>query len=140
MSAIDETRSVDVRASFRHSAGRLGSVFLSALREGHLLGWKTGTPARVMVPPRDLGGGGEWVDIGPGASLDAYAPADWSAGADDDSSLALVTVDGADVALLARLRPAASAGTLAPGARLVLRFAEPRRGAMSDFWFEPELF
>lgn len=138
MSAVDETRSVDVRASFRHSAGRLGSIFLSALREGRLLGWKTGTPARVIVPPKDLGCEGEWVEIGPGASLDSYAPADWAAAADDSSCLALITVDGAAVALLARLRPAASACKLAPGARLVLHFAETRRGAMSDFWFEPE--
>jgi uncharacterized OB-fold protein len=136
VSTIDEVREVDVRATFRHSAGRLGSVFLTALREQRLLGWKTGTPARVIVPPKDLGTAGEWVEIGPGARLEAYVPAEWLASSDDGSCLALVTVDGADTALLARLRPAAAA--LAKGARLTLRFAENRAGRMTDFWFELE--
>jgi len=133
---MEETRAVDVHAVFRHSAGRLGSVFLSSLRDGRLLGWKTGTPARVMVPPKDLGGDGEWVEIGPGARLEAYVPIGWSAETDRDSCLALVTVDGADTALLTRLRPAAEKETLAPGARLTIRFADARHGAIGDFWFE----
>jgi hypothetical protein len=93
-------------------------------------------PARVLVPPKDLGGKGEWVAIGPGARLDAYAPVDWLE-SKDDSCLALVTIDGADTALLVRLRPAAAAGALALGARLTVRFAETRSGTMADFWFEP---
>lgn len=129
---------MDVRAPFRHSAGRLGSVFLTALREGRLLGWKTGTPAQVIVPPKDRGTPGEWVELGPGARLEAYAPADWHADADHGSCLALVTVDGADTALLARLRPAATAGSLAKGTRLALRFADRCQGRMTDFWFELE--
>lgn len=130
-----ETREVDVRAPFRHSAGRLGSVFLQALRERRLIGWKTG--GRVIVPPRDFGASGEWVELGPGARLEAYAPADWIAADAADSCLALVTVDGADTALLTRLRPAASAGALRPGARLALRFADAPQGSITDFWFEP---
>jgi hypothetical protein len=130
-----EVRVLNVRAPFRHSAGRLGSEFLQALRERRLLGLRTGS--QVIVPPRDLGASGAWVEIGPGARLEAYAPADWVDGGDAGSCLALVTVDGADTALLARLRPAAPAGALAKGTRLTLRFADTPRGSMTDFWFEP---
>jgi hypothetical protein len=128
-----EVRVLDVRAPFRHSAGRLGSEFLQALRERRLLGLRAGD--QVIVPPRDFGARGEWVAIGPGARLEAYAPADWVDGG--GSCLALVTVDGADTALLARLRPAAPAGALAKGTRLTLQFADKPRGSMTDFWFEP---
>jgi uncharacterized OB-fold protein len=134
-SSAGEVCVLDVRAPFRHSAGRLGSEFLEALRERRLLGLKVG--GQVIVPPRDLGARGEWVEIGPGARLEACAPAAWVEGGDAGSCLALVTVDGADTALLARLRPAAAAGALAKGARLTLRFADEPRGSMTDFWFEP---
>jgi hypothetical protein len=139
VSAADsETRTVDVRASFRHSAGRLGSAFLLALRDGRLLGWKSGDPARVVVPPRETGAPGEWIALGPGATLEAYVPNDWLPASVDGSCFALVTVDGADTALVSRLRPAANMGALARGAKLTLRFADQRSGAMTDFWFEPQ--
>ena len=137
VSADADVRAVDVRASFRHSAGKLGSVFLSALRDKRLLGWRSGTPARVTVPPKDLGVAGEWIEIGPGARLETYAPRDWYADSDDDSCLALVTIDGADAALLTRLRPPTAAGALPIGTRLTVRFAAERHGAITDFWFEP---
>lgn len=131
-------RSVDVEATFRHSAGRLGTHFLRAIRdEGRILGWRTGNPPRVIVPPKDLGGTGEWVEIGPGARLEAYAPVEWLGdGADTASCLALVRLDGADTAMLARLRPTVAPHALPVGTRLVARFAEERQGAVTDFWFE----
>jgi uncharacterized OB-fold protein len=130
-----EQREVDVRAPFRHSAGRLGSHFLQALSERRLLGLKVA--GRVIVPPRESGQGGEWVELGPGARLEAYAPADWVPTRGDNSCLALVVVDGADTALLTRLRPAARAGALVLGSRLLLRFVGEPKGSMTDFWFEP---
>ncbi len=67
-------------ATFRHSAGRLGSRYLAALRDdGKILGSRTGTPPRVLVPPKDLGTDGEFVEVGPGASLLAFAPNEWLA-------------------------------------------------------------
>jgi uncharacterized OB-fold protein len=132
-------QSVALDAAFRHSAGALGSHFFRTLRDdARLLGWKTGKPSRVVVPPRDSGEAGEWVDIGPGGRLAAYAPPAWTPEADqrsDASVLALVEPDGADTAMLARLR---IDGDEMPsvGRRLILRFATERSGAMSDFWFE----
>lgn len=138
MPPFDAVRTVDVEATFRHSAGRLGTHFLKAIRdERKFLGWRAGNPSRVIVPPKDLGGPGEWVEIGPGARLEAYAPAEWLGdGADTGSCLALVRLDGADTAILARLRPATTPEALPVGTRLVARFAEERQGAITDFWFE----
>lgn len=139
----DQVRTVEMHAKFRHSAGRLGTHYLTVIRdEGRLVGWRSGNPPLVQVPPKDLGMAGEWVDVGPGATLEAFAPTDWVAPARDDpavSSLALVHIDGADTATLAWLRPAPSGpDALAPGTRLVACFADERSGMVTDFWFEPE--
>jgi hypothetical protein len=139
MSSSEEVRVVEVEATFRHSAGWLGSQFLRTIRdEARFLGWRTG--ARVIVPPKDLGGAGEWVALGPGAVLEAYALTEWLGDVDrvaeDGSCLALVTLDGADTAMLTRLRPAPSVNGLPIGARLVACFKPDRTGAMTDFWFE----
>jgi len=138
MPALDAVRATEVEASFRHSAGRLGSHFLKAIRdEARLLGWRTGDPPRVIVPPKDLGGTGEWVALGPGAVLLAYAPPEWRDGESAAGTcLALVRPDGADTGLLAALKPAYPAGALAVGTVLRVRFSEERRGAITDLWFE----
>lgn len=142
---VDE-RTVEVHARFRHSAGRLGTHFLSVIRDqGCLVAWRTGNPSLVMIPPKDVGTAGEWVEVGPGATLEAYAPTDWVAreigdGDGSPATLALVQIDGADTAILAWLRPPVPAARdLAPGTRLVSRFAKERAGAVTDFWFEPEV-
>ncbi len=139
MADPSDVRVVDVKAAFRHSAGKLGTKFFAALRDDKkLLGWRTGTPARVMIPPKDLGMSGEWIEVGPGATLEAYAPNEWlqdiARPVEDGSCLALVRVDGADTSLLARVR---TSGALKAGQRLVSHFAEERKGTMNDFWFEP---
>jgi uncharacterized protein len=138
MPSFDTVRTIEVEAAFRHSAGRLGSYFLKTIRdEARLVGWRTGNPPQVLVPPKDLGGAGEWVALGPGAVLEAYAPVEWR-GADQaaETCLALVRLDGADMALLASLKPAYRVGAVAIGTRLLAHFAEERRGAITDFWFE----
>jgi len=138
MPSFDAVRTIEVEAAFRHSAGRLGSHFLKTIRdEARLLGWRTGNPPRVIVPPKDLGGAGEWVALGPGAALEAYAPSEWrEPGVATETCLALVRLDGADTALLASLKPAYPVGAVAVGTRLLVRFAQERRGAITDFWFE----
>jgi uncharacterized OB-fold protein len=138
MLSFDAVRTIEIETDFRHSAGRLGSHFLKTIRdEARLLGWRTGDPRRVIVPPKDLGGAGEWVALGPGAVLEAYAPWEWQ-GADvaAGSCLALVRLDGADMAMLASLKPAYAVGAVAVGTRLLARFAPERRGSITDFWFE----
>jgi uncharacterized protein len=141
----DDTRVVDVKATFRHSAGRLGSRYFASIRdERRILGWRTGDPPRVLVPPKDLGLAGEWVEVGPGATLEAFAPEDWlkaahSSSLEGDFSLALVRLDGADTSMLAHLRPKGLTIDSYPvGQRLLAHFSAERTGTASDLWFEPE--
>jgi hypothetical protein len=116
-------------ATFRHSAGRLDSRYLAALRDdGKILGWRTGTPPRVLVPPKDLGTDGEFIEVGPGASLLAFAPNEWLAAPIEDGVLGLVALDGADTPLFARVRATAPE----TGMRLIAHFGGP-----TDLWFEP---
>ena len=109
--------------SFRHSAGRLGSHFIRACRSGRLLGWKT-QRLGVTVPPVETGEPGEWVEVGPGATLVGYATARELApgGIEPGKVFAAVKLDGAD-SLLYALVTCANPASLRPGTRLKARFA-----------------
>lgn len=128
---------------FRHSAGRLGSRYLTAIRaEKRLLAWKTSKPARLSVPPTDFGSEGEWVEIGPGATLLSCAPAAWVADSGEDVLrdfvLGRVMVDGAQSPLLALLKLDGAQAQPERGARLIARFAaDAPASGRPDFWFEP---
>lgn len=116
-------------AQFRHSAGNLLGRFYRAIeRDAVLLGWRT--RRGVSVPPVP-GFDGDWVPVGPGATLVAHAP---TLGADGDQ-LALVVVDGADNCSLWRVR-ASDGAALRAGTRLVACFAPQRSGSPRDVWFE----
>ncbi|GAA4339007.1 hypothetical protein GCM10023144_36690 [Pigmentiphaga soli] len=126
---------------FRHSAGRLGSHYITALRtQGRLVGWRTEVPSRVSVPPRDVGAEGEWVELGPGAELLAFAPSEWTAGSGEpvleDFTLGRVLIDGARKPVFALLRLNGVQGRR--GLRLSARFADGQSaGTGVDLWFEP---
>lgn len=122
------------RGGFRHSAGRLGSHYLRTLRdESRLVGWRTGQPAKVLVPPKDLGDEGEWVNVGPGATLR-------SAILRDDGSqfaLARVQLDGADSVMFARVDTSDAKGDLKIGDRLTVHFAPIDDAGRRAYWFKP---
>jgi uncharacterized OB-fold protein len=126
---------------FRHSAGRLGSHYLSALRtQGRLVGWRTQAPSRVSVPPRDAAAQGEWVEMGPGAELLAFAPAEWVAGSGEPALenfvLGRVLIDGAQKPIFALLKLHGVQGRR--GLRLSAKFADGQAaGSGVDLWFEP---
>lgn len=135
-----DIKASQVLAPFRHAAGALGSHFFTVLREeGRLLGWRSGNPPRVTVPPVDQALPGEWVEVGTEAVLEAYAPNEWLAAlgrdAEAESCLALVRLRAADNAMLSRLRNRGQ--MLAIGQTLAAHFAEERTGSILDFWFEP---
>jgi uncharacterized OB-fold protein len=132
---------------YSRSVGPVIGAFLTALRDGRLLGVR-GTGGRVVVPPTEydpLTGEdtGDLVEVGPGGVVESWAwvsrplrkhplshPFAW----------ALIRLDGADTALLHAV-DAGSPDALATGTRVVPRFrpADERIGAMSDLEaFVPE--
>lgn len=87
------------RIAFRHSLGVLGRHARQAQHDqGLILGWRSGQDGTVLYPPRDRGGAGEWVEVGPGAVL--LSPLTWTEG---DTSLARVRLDGAECGMFARV-------------------------------------
>jgi hypothetical protein len=87
------------RISFRHSTGLLGRQSQSAQHnDREVLGWKSGFDQAVLYPPRDRGGTGEWVKLGPGAQL--LSPLGEMQG---EFALARVRLDGADCGMFARV-------------------------------------
>jgi len=103
---------------FRHSAGKLGSHFIRAIRNGQLFGWKT-KRLGVTIPPIETGEPGEWVEVGPVATLVGYAsPNDLAPGDIEPGKVfAALKVDGADTLLYA-LVACDDAKILFPGMRL----------------------
>jgi hypothetical protein len=99
------------RIAFRHSVGALGRHARVAHRDqGLLLGWRSGPDGAVIYPPRDQGGAGEWVEVGPGAVL--LSPLTRS---EADTTLARVRLDGAQCGMFARV---GADSALAKGTRL----------------------
>lgn len=115
--------------SFRHSAGALGSHYIRALRAGKLLGWKTARLG-VTAPPIEAGSDGEWIEIGPAATLVGYASPDdlVSQRVPDGFVFAAVKVDGADTMMYALLR-CDDAALLRCGQRLEAVFSQDEGGA-----------
>lgn len=127
------------KAGFRHSAGRLGSDYLRALRdEARILGWRVKRTGTVHVPPKDLGEPGELVEVGPGARLLTLAKEVQFTSADGRRlCLGRVAIDGTHTPLFARVAFVDEAAPK-PGTRLKAVFAATRVGAATDYWFEAE--
>lgn len=110
---------------FRHSAGRRGSHFIAAVRGGQLLGWKTARLG-VSVPPGGAADDGEWVEVGPGATLLGFVP---PGDPGKSATLAAIRVDGADTMVYAQVA-CESPGRLRAGLRLVADFAGLAEGSV----------
>lgn len=131
---------------FRHSAGRLGSQYLTALRaERRLVAWKSHSLGTVSLPPKNFGGTGEWLDVGPGATLLSFAPSAWVADSGEPLLKAFVlcrvVVDGAKAPMFALLKGGDNGAALERGTRLTARFRGTEEAGASnglpDVWFEP---
>ena len=130
---------------FRHSAGRLSSQYFTAIRsQRRLLGWKTKRPDTISVPPKNFGPDGEWVELGPEATLLSAAPAAWVADSDEallrTFVLGRVLVDGAKTPMYALLKLDQGRSVPERGARLSVHFADAAPLASTptgdEFWFE----
>ena len=125
-----------IRIPFKYAAGRTGSRFLVALRDGmRILASRCGACARVAVPLRAFCpacGGDELaeLEVGPGGIIVAWTETP------DAGNYALVRLDGADTAFLHRLLVAP--GGCRIGQRVTVRFAASRRASILDIdGFEP---
>ena len=129
---------------FSRTVGPVQSAFLTGLREGLVLGVRTGD-GRVLCPPveydpvtsEELG---ELVELGESGTVTTWA---WEPSPrphqplDRPFAWALVRLDGADTGLLHAL-DAGSPDRVSTGMRVRVRWADPREGAITDIaCFEP---
>ena len=132
---------------YSRSVGPVIGAFLTGLRDGKLHGVR-GAGGSVIVPPTEYDpttgeDTGELVEVGPGGVVKTWA---WVSHPlpkhplDRPFAWALITLDGADTALLHAV-DAGEAGSIATGDRVTVRFrpAAERIGAMADIEaFVPE--
>ena len=123
---------------FKRTTGPVVGAFLTALREGFLVGIK-GVDGRVLVPPteydpvtgEDLT---EVVEVGPAGVVQTWAwvrhPGE-KAPLDHPFAWALITPDGADTAMLGAV-DAGSIDAMATGMRVEPVWADEREGSITD--------
>jgi uncharacterized protein len=123
---------------YRRSVGPVIGTFLGALRDRQVLGIRTAS-GRVLVPPLeydpDTGdAAGDMVEV---AETGVVTSSAWVAEPLRDHPLdrpfawALVTLDGADTALLHAL-DSGSQEASAPGTRVRIRWADETEGKITD--------
>jgi uncharacterized OB-fold protein len=123
---------------FSRTTGPVVGAFLTALREGFLVGIK-GADGRVLVPPteydpltgEDLS---EVVEVGPEGTVTTWA---WvrqpgaKAPLDRPFAWALIRPDGADTAMLGAV-DAGSPDAMSTGMKVAPVWAEEREGSITD--------
>ena len=123
---------------FRRTVSRVQSAFLTGLREGLVLGIRT-EDGRVLCPPVEYDPVTaaeltELVDLATSGTVTTWA---WEPQPRPNQPLshpfawALIRLDGADTGLLHAV-DAGSAENMATGARVRIRWAEERSGAIAD--------
>ncbi|MBA2283119.1 MAG: OB-fold domain-containing protein [Acidimicrobiia bacterium] len=132
------TAPLTIEYPFKRTTGPVVGAFLTALREGFLVGIK-GSDGRVLVPPteydpmtgEDLT---EVVEVGPAGTVTTWA---WvrhpgsKAPVDRPFAWALIRPDGADTALLGAV-DAGAIGSMATGMKVEPVWAEEREGSITD--------
>jgi uncharacterized protein len=136
--------------TYRHTADPAAAAFFRALRDdAKLLGVRCPECGRVLVPPRgscdrDFQETTELVEVASEGTIELFTimyhrihglP-------EPPYAIAYVRPDGADTALVNFVRGVdledrdAALAALAIGNRAAIRFADERRGDMTDFYFE----
>ncbi len=130
---------------YRRSLGPVVGAFLTALRDGRIVGSRT-SAGRVLVPPLEYDPESgepvdEIVDVADTGEVREWA---WVAEPlrkhplDRPFAWVMVQLDGADTALVHAL-DAGSAEAVSNGMRVQIRWAEEREGHIKDIaCFEPE--
>jgi len=130
---------------YTRTTGPIIGRFLTALRDGKILGVRTG--GRVVVPPIEFDpdtteeiASPEYVEVGPGGTV---VGATWIAEPtrkhpfQEPFAFALILLDGADTPLVHAVK-AASPDAVRKGARVAAQFRKERRQAITDVYFVPE--
>ena len=129
---------------YTRTTGPIVGAFLTALRDGKLLGIRCGT--RVLCPPLEYDpGSGEtlapdFVEVGPGGTILSWT---WIAEPSrkhpfaEPFAFALIRPDGADTALCHAVK-ASGPDALRTGSRVRSQYRSERRGAITDLYFAPE--
>jgi hypothetical protein len=128
---------------YTRTTGPVMGPFLTALRDGKIIATRIGT--RVICPPLeyDPATGAtvdpDFVEVGPSGTVGAWT---WVAEPtpkhpfDHPFAFALITLDGADTALVHAV-DAGAPEAMATGMRVTARFGDDRKGAITDVWFVP---
>lgn len=128
---------------FRRTTGPVIGAFLTALREGRIIGIED-EQGKVLVPPveYDPSSGAALTKLVPVASEGTVVNWSWNSQVRDGQPFdrpfawAMVLLDGADTPMLHALD--APEGSVSTGLRVRARFADERVGALSDIeCFEP---
>lgn len=129
---------------YTRTTGPVVGPFLTALRDGRLLGIRCGD--RVICPPveNDPDSGetlpADFVEVGPGGTVTAFT---WIAEPtrkhpfQEPFAFALIRLDGADTAMVHALK-AAGPEAVSTGMRVRAQWREERRSAITDVYFVPE--
>ena len=125
---------------YTRTTGPVIGPFLPGLRDGHILGSRCGD--RVLCPPMeydpDTGASLEpdLVEVGPGGVVTSWT---WVASPtpkhpfDHPFAFALIRLDGADTPIVHAVD-----GPVTTGTRVVARYRDERKGAVTDVYFVPE--
>jgi len=129
---------------YTRSTGPVVGPFLTALRDGRILGIRCG--GRVLCPPLEFDPetgetlAPDFVPVGPGGRVQGWT---WIAEParthpfPEPFAFALILLDGADTALLHAVR-AASIDEMSTGMRVRAQWREVRKQSIADVYFVPE--
>ena len=129
---------------YTRTLGAVLGPFLTALRDGRILGIRCGS--RVLCPPiefdPDTGAtlSPDFVEVGPAGTVASWT---WIAEPtrkhpfQEPFAFALVKLDGADTAMVHAVK-AAGPQAMGTGMRVRAQFREKRSGAITDLYFVPE--
>jgi uncharacterized OB-fold protein len=129
---------------YRRSVGPVVGAFLTALRDQHVVGSRTAA-GRVIVPPLEYDpetgdAADDLVEVGSAGAVTSWAWIDEPLRKhplDHPFAWVLVQLDGADTSLVHAL-DVADAGAVSTGMRVQIRWADERRGHITDIaCFEP---
>jgi uncharacterized OB-fold protein len=129
---------------YRRTLGPVIGPFLTALRDGHILGIRCG--GRVLCPPIEFDPdtaetlNPDFVEVGPAGSVENWT---WIAEPShkhpfqEPFAFALIMLDGADTAMTHAVK-AVGPEAMSTGMRVRAQFREERTGAITDVYFVPE--